>query len=312
MKKTDKTNHAKPEGNGGTKVSELEASKVRSETQLNRAEATLKRLEARQLQSKPRWIDLSVPGATVIVAVVGFLGSFLATYIKGWSDIELMRQKYDSDLVLKAVAADSAQSRENLKFLLEAGLIKDADGRVAKAVADKNLSIRIASQVGADFQTDLSSEQMRKIVDEIEKVMQIDLDIRIYKINEAGFNAFAVASESGFELRYTKDFVDSLRRSTRTNWSTYAIVAHEIGHMALGHFHATNGPERDSRLKKELAADRWSGVAIAKLGGTLVEALAVYQAFPETAGTNSNPFPTREQRLAAVEEGWRSATPQHQ
>src|SRR5215207_5984467 len=90
----------------------LEAAKLRSEASVNRAEAVLKRLEARRLLYKPKWIELSIPGATVIVAVIGFLGSFAASYVQGWSDLELSRQKYDSDLLIKAVTDDAKQSRE--------------------------------------------------------------------------------------------------------------------------------------------------------------------------------------------------------
>lgn len=290
----------------------LEAAKLRSEASVNRAEAALKRLEARRLLSKPKWIEFSIPGATVIVAVIGFLGSFVATYVQGYSDIELARQKYesdtvlarqkyDSDLVLKAVTNDAQQSRENIRFLLEAGLIKDPDGRIAKALADPALSIRIPSQIGANFQEDFTFDQVLIVVNEVKSAMNLNINIGARKIERKGMNAWAAVVPSGFEILYTQSLLDSLRRSSRTNWVVYAIVAHEVAHIALGHL--SRGVL--DRKQTELEADKWSGMALAKLRATLVEALAIHQSL-QPPGPLPLSEPSREERLAAIESGWRS------
>lgn len=277
----------------------LEAEKLRSETRVNRADAVLKRLEARLLLSKPRWIELSIPAATVIVSVVGFLGSFVASYVKGWADIELTRQKYDSDLVLKAVTNDPKQSRENLRFLLEAGLIKDSDGRLSKALEDPNLSIRIPSQIGANLQDEFSIDQMVKVVDEIKRTMSVQAEIALRKTAGNEMTAWAGISQSGaYEILYTQAFVDTLRRSSRTNWAAYSLVAHEMGHIVLDHLRGDK-----ERKQVELEADRWSGETLAKLGASLAEALAIQHAPPQPVPPSE---PSRAERLAAIESGWRS------
>ena len=286
----------------------LEAAKLRAEIQVHEVEAELKRLEAQQLRSKPRWLELSVPGAAVVVAIIGFLGSFIASYIKGWSDLELTRRKYDSDLVLKAVTTDPKQSRENLKFLLEAGLLKDADGRLAKAVADPSLSIRLPSPIGVDIQDELSQDQMRQVLMDIQKAMNVQLSVEMRKVNDPGISTSAAVAKLnyGFTLFYSQEFVDSIRRSTRTNWSVYSVVAHELAHVALGHF-SNLSLDNERRRQAELDADAWSGTALAKLGATLVEGLAAFQALPSSEHKGGF-FPTSAERLAAVEKGWRSAS----
>jgi len=279
----------------------LEAAKLRSEASVNRAESALKRLEARRLLSKPKWIELSIRGATVIVAVIGFLGSFVASSVKGWSDIELTRQKYNSDLVLKAVTNDAKQSRENIRFLLEADLIKDLGGRLAKAVADPALSIRILSQIGANLQEDFTVDQMLSVINEVKNATNIQVKIELRKTEGKEMYAWAAVASSGFVIFYTQSFVDSLRRSSRTNWVAYAIVAHEVAYIALGHF-----SQGAVNLKQtELEADRWPRMALAKLGATLVEALAIHQSL-QFPGSLRPSLPSREERLTAIENGWRS------
>lgn len=67
-----------------------------------------------------------------IFALLGALGGGLVT---GWSQVELARQKFNSDLVLKALESNSADQRlESLKFLVETNLMKDRD--IQKGVRD--------------------------------------------------------------------------------------------------------------------------------------------------------------------------------
>jgi hypothetical protein len=284
----------------------LESAKLRSEVLLNRAERALKRIEARRLLAKPHWIELTVPGATVIVALVGFFGTFAATYLKGWSDLELTRQRYDSELVLKAVVADAKQTRENIRFLLESGLLKDADGKLAKAVANPNLSIRIASQAPADLRQDFTVGQMATLVEEIKKATGVSVNISLRVMAGEQPNAWAAKLGDGrFEIAYTQDFIDGMRRKAASNWPAYAIVAHEMGHIGFNHFEKSTD---DSAVFKalELEADKWAGAALAKLGASLVEAKLIHVILPTPEG--SPQYPSQEERLEAIANGWNSGT----
>ena len=280
-----------------------ETAKVRSETSVNRAEAAVKRLEARRLL-RSQWVDISVPLATIIVAVVGFTGTFTASYLKGWWDIKLARDKHDTDLILKFVSSDAKRNRENIRFLLEAVLISDSNGNIRRALQDPGLSI-VATQANKDVKEDFSVAQLRNVVDEVSIATGIKAEIVFEKIDEKWNNAAITKESSGYKLIYTQSFLDSLRKSTRTNWTIYSVVAHEIGHIALGHFDSPPSSSSE-RKKQELDADAWSGMALKKLGATLTEALAAYQAMPPSTDPD---FPSQQERLEATQRGWSSVAP---
>lgn len=69
---------------------------------------------------------------TLKTAVVGgifaLLGAIGGAGVTGWSQVELARQKFNSDLVLKALESDSPEQRlQTLKLLVETNLLKDSD-----------------------------------------------------------------------------------------------------------------------------------------------------------------------------------------
>lgn len=60
-----------------------------------------------------------------IFALLGAIGGAAVT---GWSQVELAKQKFNSDLVLKALESDSPEQRlETLKLLVETNLLQDSD-----------------------------------------------------------------------------------------------------------------------------------------------------------------------------------------
>jgi hypothetical protein len=69
---------------------------------------------------------------TVKTALVGgvfaLLGAIGGASITGWSQVELAKQKFNSDLVLKALESSSPEQRlETLRLLVETNLLKDSD-----------------------------------------------------------------------------------------------------------------------------------------------------------------------------------------
>jgi len=69
---------------------------------------------------------------TVRTAVIGgffaLLGAIGGAAVTGWSQVELARQKFNSDLVLKALESSSPEQRlESLKLLTETHLLKDKE-----------------------------------------------------------------------------------------------------------------------------------------------------------------------------------------
>lgn len=83
----------------------------------------------------------------------------------------------------------------------------------------------------------------------------------------------------------------------RTDWIGMALMAHEIGHHLADHIYV-NGTTRQNQ---ELEADRFAGVALARLGATKAQALAWTAGLSETGGET---HPPRSERIVAVSEGW--------
>lgn len=85
-------------------------------------------------------------------------------------------------------------------------------------------------------------------------------------------------------------------------WASLSVLAHEVGH----HVDAVASPLADVHpWTRELAADRVSGLALARLGASLPEAQAALRVASEPQGGPSHP--TTALRLEAVAAGWRSA-----
>lgn len=69
---------------------------------------------------------------TMKIALVGgvfaLLGAIGGAAVTGWSQVELAKQKFNSDLVLKALESNSPEHRlETLRLLVETNLLKDSD-----------------------------------------------------------------------------------------------------------------------------------------------------------------------------------------
>jgi len=64
---------------------------------------------------------------TMVNGVFALLGVIAGGAMTGWSQVNLAKQKFNSDLVLKALESNSPDERlESLKFLVETNLIQDS------------------------------------------------------------------------------------------------------------------------------------------------------------------------------------------
>jgi hypothetical protein len=78
-------------------------------------------------QPKPEKKDSSTLITLVASGVFALIGTVAGGVVKGYWDIQLAEQKYNSDLVLKALESNSAQERlESLRMLVSTNIIKEA------------------------------------------------------------------------------------------------------------------------------------------------------------------------------------------
>lgn len=77
------------------------------------------------MEKNKKW-KLSIEMSTIIVAVIAFLGTFLGTILQGYFSQMEQKEEFESTLVIKAVETGNTQlSKNNLKFLVDAGLITE-------------------------------------------------------------------------------------------------------------------------------------------------------------------------------------------
>jgi hypothetical protein len=97
--------------------------------------------------------ELSGITVTIIAAVFGLLGTATGAALQGYfnqelenkrfdAESKLARQKFESDLILNAIATGNReQARNNLIFLVEAGLIEDSQGRISALTQQETKSL---------------------------------------------------------------------------------------------------------------------------------------------------------------------------
>jgi hypothetical protein len=73
----------------------------------------------------------------LLLALVGLIGTGVGAVLQGFWNTRLEREKFEFSLIQKALdTADKNEASRNLKFLVQAGLISEFDGKKIDALAD--------------------------------------------------------------------------------------------------------------------------------------------------------------------------------
>ena len=126
-------------------------------------------------------------------------------------------------------------------------------------------------------------------------------------------NAVATSYKGIRYILYDKEFMQSINSRTN-NWSSLAILAHEVGHHINGHalditMYLGGVVEAESlanQRKQELEADEFAGFVLARLGADLNSALAFTEIFLEKDDTYDT-HPSKSKRVNAVKKGFNKA-----
>jgi hypothetical protein len=115
-------------------------------------------------------------------------------------------------------------------------------------------------------------------------------------------NALACEDDNSSKryILYNPSWIKGLTLGAGTDWAKIAVLAHEVGHHALGH--SIRGGRSTPKL--ELEADEFAGKLLAKMKASESQALAAYRQPLMCDDNGSDTHPPCAQRLAAVQRGW--------
>lgn len=113
----------------------------------------------------------------------------------------------------------------------------------------------------------------------------------------------AAAALQGYKryIFYNQAFMQRISQSTKSDWTAYSILAHEIGHHLSGH---TLSNDNDRHIV-ELEADRFSGYILYQMGASQEEALLAINELADDVETPTHP--SKMDREIAVIAGWNQA-----
>jgi hypothetical protein len=111
-------------------------------------------------------------------------------------------------------------------------------------------------------------------------------------------NAFATIISGKRWIVYDNNFLERVDYYSKTKWASISILAHEMGHHYYNHVVDGKG----STPPKEIQADYFSGVLMAKLGAGLEESIAAIQNVASEQASSSHPG--KKDRVDAITKGW--------
>jgi hypothetical protein len=148
-----------------------------------------------------------------------------------------------------------------------------------------------------------SNNQAVKVVDNILSPTGLKRNFIVQESNKVA-NACAVVHGEQRYILYNNEFMKMVENSTKTDWSSISIMAHEIGHHLNGHTIQAGG----SRPDIELEADEFSGFVLYKMGASLQDAQKAISTLVSEEGSSTHPG--KFQRLQAIQKGWAKASGQ--
>lgn len=228
-------------------------------------------------------VVVALVGATISAASLIFSNCHQTS-----SRLEQQKMEHNSRLVMEVVTGDLEQTQENLRFLLEAGLLADEDGRLQRAI-DRGLSLQLEGVAAVGF---------RHYDGEIEAIYYqiietLGLRSRLNVLRPNSWIGPAAAWIQG-QLNYNPQWFYGWVMAGDTT-SIAVTLASQMGHQQLGHVAADDSFSHDQILESHA----WAGFAAHRLGITQ-EQLSQYFA----RGPFQSRGPSREQLAQAALRGW--------
>lgn len=255
-------------------------------------------------------MNVTAVEATMLVALVGFIGSMAAAYLQQGNQIAINKQESRAQLVLEAMKGQNPSENLNkLRLLLEAGLLTDDDNRISNLIASGKYGL-VAAASSAKLIDALASGSVPDILARIIEITGLAPDITLVQLDDLGAVAYAWKNGDKAELVFGRRQVAELTAGNLNNWTSVGILAHEVGHIVLRHFDRPRCLRADSLSDEsnclsipelELAADRFAGFVLRRLGADIHQAAGIMSFAPEVGDAS---HPGRDDRQKAVRAGW--------
>jgi hypothetical protein len=100
------------------------------------------------MSEQRRGLDIAVITG-IIAALIAFLGNVIVTYVQGRNQLEIEKRKLESSLITKAITDDIQNTKKMFKLYLEAGLLRDEDGKITKFLKNEENIPTLPSSKGA-------------------------------------------------------------------------------------------------------------------------------------------------------------------
>ncbi len=142
-----------------------------------------------------------------------------------------------------------------------------------------------------------SVSEARSVINDIMEAVNVQQNFKIVSTTQID-NAAAVMYQNKRYILYNPTFITQLDNTANDKWASVSVIGHEIGHHVLGH----TLDDRGSQLPKELAADKFSGLVLKRLGASLSQAQAAMRLIGSPYATATHPG--ERERLAAIAKGW--------
>lgn len=141
------------------------------------------------------------------------------------------------------------------------------------------------------------SPEAMTIIERIANIVGVEnnFDVRSAEFPSMTPIAYATVYQGRRQIVYDREFF-ARHGEGRISWAEVGIYAHEIGHLLGTHVFLD-----DNRHSEELAADRFAGFIIARLGGSQAQATSMTRHFSANA---SSTHPARARRVEAIVDGW--------
>lgn len=141
--------------------------------------------------------------------------------------------------------------------------------------------------------------ELQKILDQIAAHTDLDVLIEVVAVDDSG-NAEACASDNRKNyVLYRPKWMEGLYNETQNKWAVYAVLAHEIGHFALGHDKLIYTKELEEQ------ADEYAGRVLGLMNVDLDDTLSAFRS-KQMHGVTGGKYPAIETRIAAATRGWES------